>query len=155
MQGCPAAAMEPRPTVQYPPDPPVWLQQWPTEGEVRTVFAEGVRRLAYRFLGIERSKILSWTEDRLVLTVGEHVATWRHRESTWLRSCTCGYVNDRCAHAYMAACLFLEIARYEGWIGGQPAPGHARGRQEQGTPEASPRQWQGPLPGTPPPARSS
>jgi superfamily II DNA or RNA helicase len=92
---------------------------------VRELFAEGVRRLAYRFLGIERRRHLSWTADRLVLELGNQQATWRWDGKEWRRSCSCGYTNDRCAHTYAAACVLLEILRHEHWTAAGTSPAAA------------------------------
>jgi superfamily II DNA or RNA helicase len=115
--------MQPKPIVEYPPTAPVWLERWPTERAIRELFAEGIRRMAYRFLGIERRRRLSWTADRLVLEIGNQQATWRWDGKQWRRSCSCGYTNDCCAHAYAAACVLLEVLRHEQWTAGSvPAP---------------------------------
>jgi superfamily II DNA or RNA helicase len=107
--------MQPKPIVEYPKTAPVWLDRWPPERVIRELFAEGIRRLAYRFLGIERRRHLSWTADRLVLELGNQQATWRWDGREWRRSCSCGYTNDRCAHTYAAACVLAEVLRQEQW----------------------------------------
>jgi superfamily II DNA or RNA helicase len=107
--------MPQKPTVEYPRTPPPWLDQWPAEKAVRELFPEGVRRLAYRFLGLERHRRLTWNAERLVFELGSHQATWRRVAEGWRRSCTCGYVNDCCGHAYAAACVLAEIIRHERW----------------------------------------
>ncbi len=118
--------MQPKPTVEHPATAPAWLDHWPAEREVRDLFPEGVRRLAYRFLGLERRKRLTWNADRLVLELGTHQAVWRWDGNAWRRSCTCGYLNDCCAHTYAAACLLAEIVRHEHWTGPGPTPAEHR-----------------------------
>ncbi|NLF18540.1 MAG: DEAD/DEAH box helicase [Lentisphaerae bacterium] len=107
--------MPSKPTVDHPETAPSWLAHWPAESEVRAQFPEGIRRLAYRFLGIERRKRLSWDESRLVFELGTHQATWRWDGQRWRRSCSCGYVNDACAHVYAAACMLSEVCRSRRW----------------------------------------
>jgi len=120
--------MQPKPTIEYPATAPAWLDHWPPELEVRAQFPEGIRRMAYRFLGTERRRRLTWTADRLHLELGTHQAVWRWDGKGWRRSCTCGYVNDCCAHTYAAACVLAEIIRYEHWTGpaGEASPGKPR-----------------------------
>jgi superfamily II DNA or RNA helicase len=123
--------MPQRPIVEYPQTPPPWLDRWPDEKAVRELFPEGVRRLGYRFLGTERHRRLTWSTDRLVLELGSQQATWRLLGSAWRRSCTCGYINDCCAHAYAAACVLAEIIRHERWTAadgpGKATPGATAG----------------------------
>jgi len=131
--------MPQKPVIDYPQTPPPWLDRWPTEKAVRELFQEGVRRLAYRFLGIERHRRLAWQADRLVLELGSQQATWRWVGSDWRRTCTCGYVNDRCAHTYAAACILAEIIRYERWgaVAGLAAPPDRPGTEPLKTPAAA------------------
>lgn len=122
--------MAKNPTVIYPDSAPAWLAHWPTESDIRSMFPEGVRRVAYRLMVAERRKTLSWDERRLVLDIGNQQVTWRLRGETWRRSCSCGYINDRCPHAYISACLLNEILRHEKWGTREVAPGSSPIRRE-------------------------
>ena len=128
--------MQPKPIVEYPPTAPLWLDRWPPERVIRELFAEGVRRLAYRFLGLERRRRLAWTADRLVFELGNQQATWRWDGAKWRRSCSCGYTNDCCAHTYAAACVLLEVLRQEHWTAAATGSPPAAKAVEAGPPEA-------------------
>ncbi|MBN2450386.1 MAG: DEAD/DEAH box helicase [Lentisphaeria bacterium] len=112
-------------SIQYPPEPPPWLRRWPSEAQIRSLFPEGIRRLAYLFLGRERRKVLSWDAERLVLVAGDQQVNWHLRGDTWECSCSCGYMNEHCTHAYMAACLLHEVIRREHWGPGGNRPASA------------------------------
>ena len=87
--------MQPGVPIEHPDVPPPWLARWPQEKEVRALFPEGIRRLAYRFLGSERHRRLRWDDDRLMFELGGQQTTWRWEGDGWRRSCSCGYMNDR------------------------------------------------------------
>lgn len=101
--------------ITYPDTMPPWLPDWPAEDDVRAMFAEGVRRLAYKALGRERLRDLRWEDRRLVGRIGDQQATWRLGPQGWQVSCTCGYPGGKCLHAYAVACMLHEVCHHEGW----------------------------------------
>ena len=132
-----AGRMPSRPTIEYPDTPPEWLKLWPSEAEIRSLFPEGIRRLAYRFMGSEPRKGLVWSPAQLRVNIGNQQATWRLQGTQWRRSCTCGYHSDRCPHAYIAACLLNEVIRHEGWRGKESRAPAAK--RDRGTGTSAPR----------------
>ncbi len=109
-----------------PEAPPAWLENWPGAERLGAEFASGIRAYAGRVLRQEKDRSLSWGKDRLVLRVGAQRATWQLRGSQWQPSCTCGYGQGKCPHAFAAIKLFQEVAEARGWLGNGAADSAAR-----------------------------
>ncbi len=101
--------------IVYPEEPPEWLPSWPEEKQIKGMFSEGVRSMAFRVLGEETQRVLQWTPDRLVGQMGHQQATWRLLAGGWRRSCSCGYPGGKCPHCFATAAMFRQVCRHEGW----------------------------------------
>ena len=108
------------PLPKHSETPPAWLPHWPEEAALKALFPPRLRELAWRATRLTPPRELKWTEDSLTCMFGMQRVAWRWRDGVWRRSCTCGYVNDCCVHAWAAARLFLETIREQGW---RPAGG--------------------------------
>lgn len=111
----------------YPETPPAWLERWPSEAELAAAFPPGIRNYAGRAMSQTPARRLDWTADRLQASFGMQRVTWQLVETGWRRTCTCGYVNDRCVHAYLAARMFNQVLRQENWDRSPVAPGGGGG----------------------------
>ncbi|OGV72128.1 MAG: hypothetical protein A3K19_02540 [Lentisphaerae bacterium RIFOXYB12_FULL_65_16] len=80
---------------------------------------------------------MDWTDAGLVLTLGDQKTTWRLEKGAWRRTCTCGYINDRCLHACATVLLFQQILKHERWGGGAAAVPGAAGTARGGLPRAA------------------
>lgn len=109
-----------------PEEPPEWLAHWPGVERLGAEFASGIRAYAGRVLRQESERSLSWGKECLVLRIGAQRATWQLRGSQWQASCTCGYKQGKCPHAFAAAKLFQEVAEARGWLGDGAAKSAAR-----------------------------
>ena len=116
----------------YPKHPPQWLGEWPSADGVRELFPEGIRRHGYRALQTARDVQVTWDETRLTVDFRDQKTTWRLAKGAWRRSCSCGYKNDLCIHAYAAARVLQTILSREGWL-------HRGGAPDRPTPSAVPR----------------
>lgn len=117
----------------HPAEPPEWLDRWLPAEVAKSMFKEPVRRYSYKLLVQERSRVLRWLGNGFTLDIGSQRVTWRLVDDAWRPSCTCGYVNDRCPHAYAAACVLAEVTKAEGWRGPPrraPSPERARRSRE-------------------------
>jgi superfamily II DNA or RNA helicase len=108
-------------SLTHPETPPDWLEQWPDETALKTQFPPRLREMAWRATRNTPPRALAWTADALTCMFGVQRVTWRWRDGDWRRSCTCGYVNDCCVHAWAVARLFTEIVRERGWRRGAAA----------------------------------
>ncbi len=100
----------------YPETAPVWLAQWPSAAEIDALFPPGIRQYSFRIMSQGGVRKVDWSEDSLVFTVGGQRAVWRWANGQWRRSCSCGYKNDCCVHAFTGARIFREICRQESWL---------------------------------------
>ncbi|MBT3287034.1 MAG: DEAD/DEAH box helicase [Victivallales bacterium] len=102
--------------VKHPDRPPEWFDRWPGTASHRNLFKPGIRQYGRR-AAEAKPREFKWLPDGLRLNLGDQVATWRMREGQWSPSCTCGYGEGRCPHAYAACLLFDIVAQEEGWSG--------------------------------------
>mgnify|MGYP006274626911 CR=1 FL=1 len=100
-----------------PEGPPEWMASWPGAESLTRGFPSGIRAYAARLVRKERHRALTWQTDRLVLRLGSQRTIWALQGGNWRASCSCGYHNSQCPHAYAAAKLFEEVAEAQGWTG--------------------------------------
>ena len=110
-------------TFDYSKTPPAWLGQWLAEREATELFAPKLREYAWRALRQAPLQRMEWTADSLTAMFGAQRPAWRLRHDHWVRSCTCGYVNDRCVHTFLLARIFFEVLKKENWLHSGAPPG--------------------------------
>lgn len=84
---------------------------------MQPLFTDVVRQRAWRVLTQSPPRELDWTADTFSALLGEQRPMWRLIAGRWRRSCSCGYPEaGGCPHVLVAARLFNQVARAEGWL---------------------------------------
>ncbi len=132
-----------KPNFPYPENPPPWLEQWPVRQDIDRQFSLGVRNTAKMVGQRENIRRLEWTDTTLELILGTQRPVWSFDGETWRRSCTCGYPDAACVHCWLAAFLFEQVCRAEGWETGGKAGLEKSGAPPKKSAETPPRENSG------------
>jgi superfamily II DNA or RNA helicase len=107
--------------LSYPPTPPPWLAQWPSESAIQGLFSPGIQRASISSLNREKNAAFHWDHRQLRMQLGNQSSSWELVDDQWQQKCSCGYPSPTCIHAYAAHVLLKIICRREQW----PVPGPA------------------------------
>lgn len=105
--------------LSYPPSPPPWLAQWPSETAINALFSTGIQRASLSSLNREDDADFQWDDHQLRMRLGNQSTSWTLANGQWQQKCSCGYINPTCIHAFAAHVLLKIICRREQW----PLPG--------------------------------
>jgi superfamily II DNA or RNA helicase len=87
----------------------------------RGLFKPGIRQYGHR-AAESKPREFKWLPNGLRFHLGDQVTSWLVKEDEWVPSCTCGYADGHCPHAYAACLLFDIVVQEEGWSSNGKSP---------------------------------
>lgn len=107
--------------MNFPPNPPEWVSQWPQKHIWTSLYKNHVRALFARMKGQLRPTGVKWHEKGMAATVDRHTVRWILKKEGWAHQCTCGLPGSLCVHTYSLGLAVDDFFTAQGLSANAPA----------------------------------
>lgn len=94
--------------IQFPSEPPEWLDKWPQHSQIIKEFPNGVKIFYNRNRLKMKINAVRWIENGVTASIDRYKCSWQLRNNNWIRTCNCGMKSGLCSHNFALAGIITD-----------------------------------------------